>query len=77
MNLKDEFLPALRSGKDHEVLADIVCRHIDTGSPEREAYNLLEQIWLDFGFNNSDEESDLRNELEFMMERVWYFGRPR
>jgi hypothetical protein len=73
MELKDQFLAALRGGESHDRLLALVHRHQGAGgvTPQK-AYDLLEQIWLDFGFNDSDEESELRDNLEYVLEKVWY-----
>jgi hypothetical protein len=74
MSFKQEFLTALQAGNDHRALMEIVRRHFEDATEERAAYEALEQLWRDLGFQESDEESPLRNELEYVMERVWYFG---
>jgi hypothetical protein len=74
MAFKQEFLAALQAGKDHHALMEIVRRHFGDATEERAAYDALEQLWRDLGFQKSDQESPLRNELEYVMERVWYFG---
>lgn len=74
MSFKQEILAALHSGKDHHVLLEIVRRHHAQGQTDKETYELLEQIWRDFGFHEAEDESALRNELEYVMEKVWYFG---
>jgi len=74
MSFKQEFLTALESGNDHPALLEIVRRHYGGKETEREAYDALEQIWRDLGFQESDQDSPLRDELEYVMERVWYFG---
>jgi hypothetical protein len=76
MSLKDEFLVALQSGQGYEELRSLARRHVHAGLQGRAAYDELEQIWLDYGFNDSDDESDFRNNLEAVTERLWYFGRP-
>jgi hypothetical protein len=80
MNLKQDFLAALNSHMDHQALLGLVQRHQAQGMTPDDAYDILQQIWLDFGFAGSDEESPLRNDLEYVMEKVWYqggFSRPR
>ncbi len=74
MPFKQEFLTALQAGKDHRALLEIVRQHYGDDESERAGYEALEQIWRGLGFDESDEESALRNELEYVMERVWYFG---
>ena len=72
MDLKHEFLTALRGGEDHDRLLELVHRHQAGGTTPQMAYDILERIWLDFGFNDSDEQSELRNNLEYVLEKVWY-----
>jgi hypothetical protein len=74
MSFQQELLTALRSGKDHRTLLEIVRRHYEGKETGREAYETLEQLWRDLGFEDSEECSPLRDELEAVMERVWYFG---
>lgn len=72
MDLKNEFLTALRDGKDHDALLELVHRHQVQGLPPQKAYALLQQIWLEFGFDKVDEGSRLQNDLEYVMEKIWY-----
>ena len=74
MLFKQEFLNALQSGKDHRALMEIVRRHFGDDPSGREGYEVLEQLWRELGFQESDQESPLQDELESVMERVWYFG---
>ena len=74
MSFKQEFLTALQSGKDHGALLEIVRRHYAKDETGKQAYEALEELWRALGFEESDEESQLRDELEYVMERVWYFG---
>lgn len=74
MLLKQEFLKALRSGEDHRSLLELVHRHQAQGMTPRESYNVLEEIWLELGFAETEEGGPLRDELEYVMERVWFQG---
>lgn len=74
MNLKQEFLEALQAGRDYQALIEIVRRYLGQGMSSECAYELLQQIWLDFGYDDSTEESPMRDELEYVLERVWYQG---
>jgi hypothetical protein len=74
MNFRQEFLAALQSGEGHRALLEIVRRHHGEDETGKEAYEVLEQIWRDFGFDEKEGSSPLRDELEYVMERVWYFG---
>jgi hypothetical protein len=72
MALEHEFLVALRGGAGHDHLLELVQRHQAGGVKPRAAYDILERIWLEFGFNDSDEQSALRDDLEYVMEKMWY-----
>ena len=72
MNLRDEFLTALRSGEEDDALLELVHRHQTQGLSPQEAYALLHQIWLEFGFNKVEEGSRLQDDLEYVMEKIWY-----
>jgi hypothetical protein len=74
MDFKQEILASLRSGGDHRALLEIVHRHHEQGFADGDTYQRLEEIWREFGFHDTDVDSAVRNELEFVMERVWYFG---
>jgi len=74
MSFKQEFLAALHSGKDPEVLLEIVRRYHGGDETGKQAYEGLEELWRDLGFEESDQDSPLRDELEYVMEQVWYFG---
>jgi hypothetical protein len=74
MSFKQKFLTALQLGKDDRTLMEIVRQHFAGDEAGSDAYEALEQLWRDLGFQDSDESSQLRDELEYVMERVWYFG---
>jgi hypothetical protein len=75
MKFQEEFLKELTSGNGHDVLLKLVERHEAAGLSPRDAYDLLQTIWLDFGFDKAEEDTPLRDNLEYVMERVWY-GSP-
>jgi hypothetical protein len=74
VTFKDKFLTALQSGADYETLLEIVRGHCREFLADREAYFVLQEIWLDFGFNATEDTTPLQDNLEAVMERVWYFG---
>ena len=74
MTFKQEILAALHSGQDHGALLEIVRRHHAQGLSGKAPYELLQQVWQEFGFHETGEASSLRDELEYVLERVWYFG---
>jgi hypothetical protein len=72
MNLKQEFLVALAAGQEYDALLELVRRHEARGLAPREVYNTLQKIWLEFGFDNEVNGSSMQNELEAVMEKIWY-----
>lgn len=72
MDFKQEFLAALKGGQDADCLLGLVSRHQAQGLTCEQAYQDLEQLWLDFGFNRTDEGGNLQDNLEYVMERVWF-----
>jgi ferric-dicitrate binding protein FerR (iron transport regulator) len=52
MLFQQEFLGALQSGKDHRALLEIVRRHYAGKETGREAYESLERLWRDLGFQD-------------------------
>jgi hypothetical protein len=72
MDLKTEFLRALRDGESYDNLLELVHRYQAQGITPREVYQVLHQLWLEFGFNRGGEGNDLQDNLEAVMERVWY-----
>jgi hypothetical protein len=72
MDLKQEFLATLEKGADHAQLLKVVDRFRSAGMSSQTAYDILERIWLESGFDDSDEPSERRDNLESVMEKVWY-----
>jgi hypothetical protein len=72
MSFEQELLGALKAGSKHQELLELVHRHQEQGLPPREIYQMLEQIWLAFGFDGTSEGAPMRDELEFLMEKTWY-----
>jgi len=72
MTFKQEFLAALRSGKTHESLLGLVRRYQQPVSNPQEIYETLQEIWLELGFDAKQEGSPTRDELEYVMEKIWY-----
>jgi hypothetical protein len=76
MNFKNDFLAALRAGGDYHALMELVRRHRAEGLSVEAAYEALQEIWLEHGFNTKEaEEGTLQDTLEAVMEKVWY-GQP-
>jgi len=72
MNFKQDFSEALQMGKDHTGLLDLVHRHQKQGLTPDEAYRVMQQIWLEMGFDKGNGEGPLQDNLEAAMEKVWY-----
>jgi hypothetical protein len=72
MQLRSEFERAWRAGDDHDSLLALVHRHEQQGLAAREAYAILQQLWLDNGFDNSDGDHPLQDKLEYVLEKLWY-----
>ncbi len=71
MNFKQEFFSALQSGKSYEELLELVRCREQQGLNPREAYELLQEIWLELGFDWK-EEGGMQDTLEAVMEKAWY-----
>ncbi|HLW67450.1 MAG TPA: hypothetical protein VKS79_19200 [Gemmataceae bacterium] len=72
MDFKSEFLTALREGKSDETLLNIVRAHEAQFPNLRAIYEILQGIWLDFGFDERSDGGALQDTLEYVMEKVWY-----
>lgn len=72
MNLKDEFRTALRNGANYDAVLELVHRHQAQGLLLQDAYAILQQIWLEFGFDKVEVGSRLQDDLEYVMEKIWY-----
>jgi hypothetical protein len=72
MDFRNEFLGALRAGKTDEDLLKIVRAHQAHLSNLREVYDVLQDIWMELGFDEHSDGSALQNTLEYVMEKIWY-----
>jgi hypothetical protein len=75
MSLDQEFLAALHAGDDYDSLLELVRQYLAKGMAWRAIYDTLHRIWLDFGFDAKEDGGALQDNLEAVMERVW-FGCP-
>jgi hypothetical protein len=64
MNLRGEFETAWRGGNDFDSLLELVRRYEQNGLAPREAYWILQNLWLENGFNDSDGDNPLQDKLE-------------
>ena len=73
MHLRGEFEKAWRGGNDYDSLLTLVHQHQQRhGQTATEAYTILQQLWLDNGYDDSDEASPLQDKLEYVLEKLWY-----
>jgi hypothetical protein len=73
MNLKSDFKTAWQAGKDADILLDLVRRHRARGVSGEEAYQVLEQVWIENGYDRGEgPPSSLQDSLEYVLEKTWY-----
>ncbi len=72
MILKNDFAAAWKAGSDHDALLELVRRHQAAGLSAQEAYTILQEVWVESGFNDSVESHPLQDNLEFVLETIWY-----
>jgi hypothetical protein len=67
---------ALEHGGDDTALLTLIRQHYASGGTKSEAYDTLQDIWEAYGYaDKEDDETDAkRGTLEYVMERVWYWG---
>jgi hypothetical protein len=71
-----ELRDALERGAKFDALIELVRESYAAGWTKDEAYETLQQIWLEFGYDDDDHDAPdpKRDELEYLLERVWYWG---
>jgi len=72
MTFEQEVLAALQAGADYDTLMGLVRRHVSEGLSVDAAYEALHRIWLEHGFNQGGEGGAFQDNLEAVMEKVWY-----
>jgi len=72
MNLRGEFEAAWKAGDEFESLLALVHRYQKQGLAATEAYGILEQLWLDNGFDDCEHTTPLQDKLEYVLEKIWY-----
>jgi hypothetical protein len=72
MTFKQEFLAALQAGKPDEVLLKIVREWQGQFASQREVYDILQEIWLEQGFDERSGGGPIQDSLEYVMEKIWY-----
>jgi hypothetical protein len=73
MNLRGEFEKAWKAGHDYDSLLSLVHEQQQrVGMNATEAYSILQQLWLENGFNDSHDANPLQDKLEYVLEKLWY-----
>ena len=67
---------ALRQRANDDTLLAIVRGHYGSGGTKSEAYDTLQEIWEEYGYADLEDDERDRNRatLEYVLERVWYWG---
>jgi hypothetical protein len=71
-NLRDEFETAWKAGDDHDSLLALVRGHQEQDLGAREVYDVLHQLWLENGYDDCEGTNPLQDNLEYIMEKLWY-----
>lgn len=72
MSLREDFETAWKAGVDHDSLLVLAHRFQDQGLGLREAYDILHQLWLDNGYDDCEGTTPLQDNLEYVLEKLWY-----
>jgi hypothetical protein len=73
MNLETDFRAAWKAGTDAEALLELVRRHRAKGLSGQDAYDALERLWLENGYDRGEEPpTALQHNLEHVLEKTWY-----
>ncbi|HZZ82191.1 MAG TPA: hypothetical protein VFE62_27080 [Gemmataceae bacterium] len=72
MGFRTDFETAWRAGGHHDSLLALVRRYQEQGLGARDAYDVLHQLWLDNGYDDCEGTSPLQDNLEYIMEKLWY-----
>ncbi|MBI2805168.1 MAG: hypothetical protein HYX68_09350 [Planctomycetes bacterium] len=73
MNLRAQFERTWRAGYDYDALLTLVHEQQERlGNNATESDAILQQRWLDNGFNDSADANPLQDKLEYVMEKLWY-----
>ena len=76
VSFRERFRDALERGAEYEALREMVRHYYTLGGEKKEAYDALQEIWLEYGYDDNEHEQPdrKRDDLEAVMERVWYWG---
>jgi len=75
MGLKQEFLAALRAGTSYQGLMELVRVQQAQGMTPEIPIRNSKRFWLEYGFDKEVDDGPLQNNLEAVMQKVWY-GSP-
>ena len=72
MDLGQEIDRALRCGKGYDFLLELVRQYQARGLSAQASYDALEQLWRDSGFDEPGTGTQARDDLESVMEKIWF-----
>lgn len=72
MKFKYEFIAAWQGGQDYRTLQALAVLHQAQVPQPQQTYDALQEIWLEFGYDKSEDATPLQDTLEAVMEKVWY-----
>ena len=72
MDFKSRFLDAIRAGKDDDILLRMARESATSSFDLHDVYEVMQDIWQDFGFDERSDGGKLQDSLEFVMEKIWY-----
>lgn len=72
MDFKNRFLEALRAGNDDGALLKMARDSATQSFGLHDAYEVMQNIWHDFGFDERSDGGKLQDSLEYVMEKIWY-----
>jgi hypothetical protein len=73
---KENVRTTLERNPEPKPLIDLVGRFASTGGSKTEIYETLQELWLEYGFDNDEhrQPAPKRDALELVMEHVWYWS---
>ena len=72
MDLRSEFETAWKGGESHDALLELVHGHMARGMSAQDAYHMLHKLWQECGFDDADEPCSRQDQLEYVLEKLWY-----
>lgn len=71
MEFKNQVVAAIRSGEADDCLLALIHSPGSGSRTPQDAYDVLQEIWLEFGFDGRSHGGKIQDTLEFLMEKTW------